>query len=302
MELKEILPNWEQQEAELPDWLAGVQIWKGYINAEDAARFLERNIEPEIGKGGTNRRSQPFLVEKFLDVLMDHKWRFTHQGVAFNDKGQLIDGAHRLKALRLTAEVTGEDIHVPIIVAINIPSESADVIDVTRRRSVSDMLTMRGYANGVVMGAAVRLIHLFANANFEERGTAYWSHSCPPRDEMLAWVDNNRADIIEAVRIGNNSQTITHTAVAAGYYICRKKHPEVDIDLFLHGLNTGEDLRRGDPVLALRNWAINQRTDGHRAIAYEHLAMFLKAFKAFREGRPVQILSWRPAQEGFPRP
>jgi len=288
-------------QADIPAWLAEVKPWIGFINGTDADKFLEHNIEPQIGVVGSNRKSQPYLVQQFADIILNGEWEFSHQGVAFDTDGKLIDGAHRLKGLQLAAK-TDPEVEVPIIVWYNVPSSRT--VDVVRRRSLADVLTMKGYPNTNVLAAAGRLCYIFEKADWTKPwSNAYWSSTRPNRTVLEDWIATNREAMDEAVRVGSQlSALFTPTGAAAAYYVCKKEFPNADIAGFLVGVRYGEELKRTDPRFALRSWAINRRDDGSHSVGYEHMAVIIKAFNAYREGRPLQIMRWAPASENFPRP
>lgn len=61
------------------------------VSPDLASKFLAKNL--------VNRRVRPSVVQKYADEIKVGKWACTHQGIAFNGKGELIDGQHRLLAI-----------------------------------------------------------------------------------------------------------------------------------------------------------------------------------------------------------
>lgn len=45
-----------------------------------------------------NRKPKPASILRFKNDMISERWRLTHEGIAFNSIGELIDGQHRLKA------------------------------------------------------------------------------------------------------------------------------------------------------------------------------------------------------------
>lgn len=64
------------------------------ITVEMAAKWLRENNEG-------NRAIRPSVVKKYAQDLILGYWRLTHQCVAFDSQGRLIDGQHRLSAIVL---------------------------------------------------------------------------------------------------------------------------------------------------------------------------------------------------------
>jgi hypothetical protein len=61
------------------------------ITPEMAKKYLEKNT-----------RNRPFCrssVDRYLTDMRNNRWRLTHQGIAFNCDGTLLDGQHRLQAI-----------------------------------------------------------------------------------------------------------------------------------------------------------------------------------------------------------
>lgn len=57
-----------------------------------AREWLGRNYEMNRHRGRT-------VVEKYRRLMLNDEWQTTHQGIAFDSDGRLIDGQHRLDAL-----------------------------------------------------------------------------------------------------------------------------------------------------------------------------------------------------------
>jgi hypothetical protein len=287
--------------SDLPDWLDNVATTVVLVDAAMAAEMLIHNIEPQLGVEGTNRRSQPHLVTQFTEIILNGGWQFNHQGVAFSDTGEMIDGAHRLKAIIKAAESV-PDIAVPIMVTINVPRESMRDIDVTRRRTLGDRLTMKGLRSATLLAAMARLTYLYEAADFSTPDRRYWANGRPNRNVLEDHVDENRSLMIESSYIGERQKIFTPNAIAASYFIIRKKYPDADLATFFEQIKNGENIGSGDPVFALRRWGINHRATGRMPESFEQMALIFKAYKAFREGRRVDALAYKPNQEIFPRP
>ena len=76
------------------------------------------------------RRVIKSSVHKMSKDMKNGRWITTHQGIAFNDKGQLFDGQHRLFAIILS-ECT-----IEMMVFRDVPEESWHAIDIGRKRDL----------------------------------------------------------------------------------------------------------------------------------------------------------------------
>ncbi len=95
-------------------------------------------------------------------------WAVTHQGIAFDTNGNLIDGQHRLEAIRISG------VSVKIMVTTGVPEVassnglsvfSMDAVDRGKLRSVGDQLVLRhGCTNGNVTAGVCQQIALICNS------------------------------------------------------------------------------------------------------------------------------------------
>jgi hypothetical protein len=118
-----------------------------HISPAMAAEWLERNVR--------NRPVSQDTVTSYARDMKAGNWVATHQGIAFNDQSELIDGQHRLLAI-IEANVT-----LLMMVTYALPSgvtESAlttmDCVDRGRTRSVADQLKIQhGMKDGTIIAA-----------------------------------------------------------------------------------------------------------------------------------------------------
>ena len=88
-----------------------------------------------------NSRNRPIsqaVVERYCRDMRASRWRLTHQGIAFDPNGVLLDGQHRLWA------VVCADVSVEMHVWFNVSPESLMVIDGGRGRNLTDHLRLGG--------------------------------------------------------------------------------------------------------------------------------------------------------------
>lgn len=276
-----------------------------WLDAEDAEELLRRNNEPQPDTHGSNRSSSAELINVMAEDMLAGSWRFSHQGVALNDKGQLIDGAHRLKAL-IAADRRRPGIKVLMIVWHNVPSDAIDVIDLNRRRTPGDFLTMDGFRYGRTIAKAVKLIWLFRNCNFDERiNRNYWARqrvsitTIREVSQELEVMLKSSAPL--AASMGKYMNT---SATLAAMCILNQHFDAFKVAEFFHGVRHGASTNDGDARFALRNWAVNNKDRSNRATrveAWEYLGVTFKAFNKWRSGKTVQSLALR-VDEKFPRP
>ena len=117
------------------------------VDPDTARRWLENNFR--------NRPLKEDVVTAYARDMLNGVWVPTHQGIAFNDRDELIDGQHRLTAI-IQSGVT-----VRMMVTFGLPSRidgsemtTMDAVDRGRTRSVADQLKIQhGMENGALIAS-----------------------------------------------------------------------------------------------------------------------------------------------------
>lgn len=100
------------------------------ITPEMARRLLEKNPE-------TNRRVIQSKVDRLADDIRSGRWTVTHQGIAIDWDGNVLDGQHRLWA------IVEADMAVECNVWYDCDPATFDKIDTGTSKSGADFVTMR---------------------------------------------------------------------------------------------------------------------------------------------------------------
>lgn len=106
-----------------------------------AAQMLKRNTH--------NRALRAALVDMYAREMKNLQWRETHQGIAINCDGTLLDGQHRLAAIVQSGRAQ------KMVVARGVPSASQIVMDDHAKRSAADAITLDGGAIVDAMTVAI---------------------------------------------------------------------------------------------------------------------------------------------------
>lgn len=105
-----------------------VEVKASLITPQMAAKWLEANTE--------NRPLRRATVEGLKAAFARGEYVMTHQGIAFDTSGRLIDGQHRLTAI---AEMP-DTFRVSMMVARNVDPKAFGVVDIGVKRTPSDVL------------------------------------------------------------------------------------------------------------------------------------------------------------------
>ena len=104
------------------------------ITPEIAAQYLSRNAK--------NRSIRKQEVEAYVREIKRGTFALTHQGIAFDERGYLIDGQHRLMAIATAG------IPVQMVVSRGVVPTALTVIDRGASRTIRDVVTLNSTESG----------------------------------------------------------------------------------------------------------------------------------------------------------
>lgn len=248
-----------------------------------ASRFLERNDR--------NRPLLPSRLRSYSEQMKSGAWQYNPADpIVFAADGRLLNGQHRLEAL-IRAGVT-----LSFDVVHGADAGLFTVLDSGARRSAKDALAIAGIVPGHArsVGACARLLVQYASRGMLDRSLN------PTNEQIIAVVERNHW-IASSVAEGAGRR-VGATAVgrsAPGMFV-RGLTSQTGIagDEFWRGVETGEELARGDVRLQLRT-AWTHPSGGSPSKRVNAVAIGIKAWNYWTEGRRVGVLKFM-STEPFP--
>lgn len=248
------------------------------VTPEIAADWLENR------NSISNRKLSDHTAGKYARIMEAGRWLSTHQGIAFDDDGWLIDGQHRLRAVVLSG------ITVEMFVVPDCDPATFTVLDSGLKRNAGQLIKLP--SSRTIAAAARVLATIYAPVPTQTtQGGVYDGHLTT--DIILETVDawpelGTYVAHIETVYKYTKVNRPMHLAVIAqaarsSYY--------GRIDSWIDGLTQGAGLESNDPRLLLRNRfvrdsaALNGGVD--RGITYSLIA---KAWNAHAQQRTLGVL------------
>jgi hypothetical protein len=243
-------------------------------------RFQVAEITPVLAAEWLklNRKNRKLKYETMLAYARDMKnnaWYLTHQGVAFDAEGNLIDGQHRLEA------VVNSKRAVNMFVSAGWPTgnnggkhKTMDAVDRGVNRSIADQLRLQHD----IMDAArvVQIANSIAAACLGSQRVRKSSTAC-----VLSVVDLYAPQIKFVLENPIKTHGLKSATVAAVLVLARAAWPDKTDD-FMTRLKTGENLTRDNPILHLRNYLMGEGsgdTSGQRLATCHHLLAFVEGRK-----------------------
>jgi len=260
------------------------------IDSERASEYLTFNT--------SNRNVSEAWVAELAQTISAGRRVLTHQGIAFDTNGRLVDGQHTLLAIIKSGRPT------PVMVTRNVPPEAFDVIDSGRKRTVGDILVSKGVPQATVLPNVSRMV--LRCQRIPEKGWSGYSDVAAgiTRDVIMEFTLKHENDLLVAVQraetVRRRVPRIRVSAMAtAVWLVADRSERSYVLEQFVAGVATGANLRDRDPRLVLRNRfnatdaavvASNQEFNKARVV------MILKAWNSFARSQPMSQLKAIPGE------
>jgi hypothetical protein len=259
------------------------------VTPAKAGEWLEANT--------ANRPLSKPTVKAFAEAIRRGEWLVTHQGIAFDTDGVLVDGQHRLAA------IVEADVPVEVTVFTDVAQGAFDVLDTGKRRNAADVLAIEGEKSATMLAAMVRTVWLFDNRpdmNWSGGSAAVTNHQIV--QELAA-----HPKLREFLNLGEQVAAATgmiKSAAGASSYLVSQANKRADLAPWFEGLIDGAGLGKGDPRLVFRRvmFAHARKQAGQvlrRRESREHVALYVKAFNAWATGEALPQLRFA-SREAMP--
>jgi len=228
-------------------------------------------------------------VDRISRAMTTGGWVFNPQPLIIDTNGALTDGQHRCAA------VIQSGVTIPVVIVRGADPEVFALVDTGRTRQASQFVPGQ---YGTTIAAAARLVLAFRATGGQLRAIDY-ERSMITNKQILDDVEADEEYQLAAPQIAAIRKAAKINAVPLlAVHILASRNVDPDLaSLWLSGLETGEDLAKGDPRLVLRNKWIQ---DGSRIRGISlQWSITVKAWNAHLAGREIKQLRWRKI-DGIP--
>lgn len=269
------------------------------ISPRIAREILDRSA------GQRQRKIMPGRVTKLARSMIAGEWKVTHQGIALDADGILIDGQHRLTA------VSQSGVTVPMTVARDVPRDGFDVMDTGAARTPAAMLGIAGYSDPNVLSSMLRSVIAYD----EVKGTRTRLSTVAKEitnAELLTFMETPRGhSALEAKQIGGiiasgAGRPGLKPHLGAAVLIIRETGADEQLVMeFTSRLADGVMLSAASPILGVRRFLSGPSLDAipTSARGTAIMGMTIRAWnKWMRADADLKFAGWRADIDIMPIP
>lgn len=244
--------------------------------------MLAKHLKPE-----NQRKQSQSVIDSYARAMRAGQWVLTHQGIAIDENGELVDGQHRLQAI----VASGTPVEMLVTTGLSAVTKGGHVIDAIDRgseRKVGDQLALRhGVANASLYAAVARGV-LWLCAASQKLMVGKFTVGA-----ALQVTEHYGAEINYCMKNRSNEYAVRNSSVVAACAFAMKAHP-VQMREFYARLTTDEGHHRGDPALTCRRWLMDASNRKNTLGAFR--AVLTCAMKHVREEKLQKLYD---SQHGY---
>ncbi len=241
-----------------------------------AADLLDHNTH--------NRAIRWHYVHELAQLMAEGRWAVNGETIKIDTEGTVLDGQHRLHAVVIS------DTTIRTHFVTGLPSEVFDTIDVGRKRTAGDTLSVDNekHSNGLAAGLRY-LDDILSDGAIKHKRRRPFNVR-----EVLARHPKMRDAVKFAATLKKRRVFTSPSLAAALYYILATIDGAAAVEFFTK-LFTGANLDDRDPIFLLRERLLARRTShgGHDS-PIKIVALVFRAWELWRMGRKVAHIQLPP--------
>ena len=265
--------------------------------SRNGVTFSVEEITPEIARemlthNTHNRNPKKNVIVQITEDILADKFGFTGDAIKFSKSGQLLDGQNRLYA------VIAANKSITVLVIRGLPEEAQEVMDQGARRSLPDILKLRGEKHSDSLATATRA--LYAYRRVREPYPPSLSIQ-PSTRQLLAELEEFPELRRSAAFTDQKKSAVSHIIAPSAIGVFHLLLHRVDADDagdFFRQLLGEEGMDTGNPVHMLRERFIKHAVRGVGKLDELTKRDFIvQTWNAWYTGQPLRVLRWRGDQE-----
>jgi len=274
-------------------------------NSKEEARSELKTITPDLARKWLDavpdfqRKLDRRQVDKIKIAIQRNEWRLNGAAIVFNERGDLIDGQHRLTAI---AE-SSRPVQSLVVTGISKDELTFATLGDTKPRQAADFLHV---THSFSVAAALRFIWFIENKGFPDgRRSGTSDKSNPPVTELVKLgrqYANILNDMVQPLNAASQVTGLGAFILALMWYFTYRR-PKTEVQLaaeFFARVGDGVGLALHHPAYQLRRRMLD-RSSGIAVIpVHIRRGMLIKALNYHLDGKACDRIVWNPDRELFP--
>jgi hypothetical protein len=244
------------------------------ITPRVAERYLTHNTK--------NRKATNDVTRLYAAIMKRGEWKYNGDPIRFDVDGFMLDGQHRLMAIAQSG-VTQD-----YLVIRGLPRETFTTIDIGRKRTAGDILSIAGMKNTNAIAAGVRMyLHSQTGNPFSVSPERRVSN-----EAVLQFAEDNPI-VVRSTKSFSKlfAKKFVGPATVCFIYIAASRAVSEESALeFFELLEKPEGLGLQSPIFLLRDKLMQDHGSKKRLNKAERVALIIKAFRLWNEGIELKTL------------
>lgn len=234
-----------------------------------------------------NRNTSQVLVQQYSADIASGRWALNGEPIIISKDGKLNDGQHRCEAV-IDANAT-----IEVVMVFGVERETRTTVDVGKKRTLADMLSMEGVVNSALSAAVASMVLAYERSGGQNLHYAKYLSSAGTKERVHA----DPLIAVAAAYAGHNTKHakryVGGSAIGFCFYILSKIDVTAARD-YMDKVCVGEGLKRGNPAHSVRERLLNEGKQRDKKVA-----LILRGWTFHQRGKQVATTSL-PATLPFP--
>ncbi len=252
------------------------------ITPDKARKYLERNR--------TNRPLNKRTVSQYAAQMTKNLWLLSGEGIAIDSDNNLINGQHRLEAIKLSGKT------VKMLVVFDVDPETFKVYDTGKVRSAGDIFSIAGVNNGTAVSAGMMKYLLLQKKRVNTAGRVGVRDVKLSKSELLDIYYRNPTQwdiaVIIALKYYSKNRLFPPSIVIGliAYLIIDKKHPLIKVESFFNETYDMEPVTN-KTITVMKNIIIQAALSGRPLDIASKFKYLVKAWNIYLSGEQYDKIS-----------
>lgn len=236
-------------------------------------------IDSLLAMNTNNRPVKDTVVKAYMQDIQDGRWFLTNQGIGVDENGVLVDGQHRLLAIKNCGYPS-----IPLLIVYGLDGKAQEVVDQHTKRSVRDIWRIALNASVAYQAPAVcSVIYRQKNA---------WATGAISAQRLKDVLDEYYEQIEFVFDNIPNFKFFAAPYLSAFVTVAKQRPDQLDkISDFIKKVFYGENLNKKMPEFHLRNFVITStKFSGGSTLQQERFEKTIRALTASINGQEMGCL------------